>query len=60
MDQLTVDLGPETTDRVGDEVVLLGSQGRERLTAEELAAWRGTINYEVVCAVGPRVPRRHG
>jgi len=60
MDQLTVDLGPEATDRVGDEVVLLGSQGGERLTAEELAAWRGTINYEVVCAVGPRVPRRHG
>ncbi len=60
MDQITVDLGPEAADRVGDEVVLLGSQGGERLTAEDLAAWRGTINYEVVCAVGPRVPRRHG
>jgi alanine racemase len=60
MDQLTVDLGPEATDGVGDEVVLLGSQGEQRLTAEELAAWRETINYEVVCAVGPRVPRRHG
>lgn len=60
MDQLTVDLGPKATDRVGDEVVLLGRQGDERLTAEELAAWRNTINYEVVCAVGPRVPRRHG
>jgi len=59
MDQITVDLGPEATDRVGDEVVLLGAQGGERLTAEELAAWRGTINYEVVCAVGPRVPREH-
>ena len=60
MDQITIDLGPEAADRVGDEVVLLGRQGGERLTAEELAAWRGTINYEVVCAVGPRVPRRHG
>lgn len=59
MDQITVDLGPEATDGVGDEVVLLGSQGDERLSAEELAAWRGTINYEVLCAVGPRVPRRH-
>lgn len=59
MDQITVDLGPEATDRVGDEVVLLGAQGGERLTAEELAGWRGTINYEVVCAVGPRVPREH-
>ena len=59
MDQITVDLGPEAADRVGDEVVLLGSQGGQRLTAEELAAWRGTINYEVVCAVGPRVHREH-
>ena len=59
MDQLTVDLGPEATDGVGDEVVLLGAQGDERLTAEELAVWRGTINYEVVCGVGSRVPRRH-
>lgn len=59
MDQITVDLGPEAADAVGDEVVLLGRQGDERLTAEELAAWRGTISYEVVCAVGPRVPRRY-
>jgi alanine racemase len=59
MDQITVDLGPEATDHVGDEVVLLGSQGGQRLRAEELAAWRGTINYEVVCAVGPRVRREH-
>ena len=59
MDQITVDLGPEAVDRVGDEVVLLGGQGEQRLTAEELAGWRGTINYEVVCAVGPRVRREH-
>lgn len=57
MDQLTVDLGAEATDRVGDEVVLLGAQGGERLTAEELGSWRGTINYEVTCAVGSRVRR---
>ena len=55
MDQITVDLGPEATDAVGDEVVLLGRQGDERLTAEELGAWRGTINYEVTCAIGARV-----
>jgi alanine racemase len=57
MDQLTVDLGPESDDAVGTEVVVLGTQGGERITAEELAARRGTINYEITCAIGPRVPR---
>jgi alanine racemase len=57
MDQITVDLGPEATDAVGEPVVLLGSQGGQRLTAEELGAWRDTINYEVTCAIGPRVRR---
>jgi len=38
MDQLTVDLGPEARDAVGDEVVLLGTQGSEEITAEEMAA----------------------
>jgi alanine racemase len=59
MDQLTVDLGPGGEERVGEEAVLLGAQGAERITAEELAGLRGTINYEVVCAVGARVPRVH-
>ncbi|MGD9697256.1 MAG: alanine racemase [Thermoleophilia bacterium] len=59
MDQLAVDLGPEGAERVGDEVVLLGARGDERITAEELAELRGTINYEVVCNVGGRVPRVH-
>ncbi len=57
MDQITVDLGPEATERVGDEVVLLGAQGEERILAEELGRWRETINYEVTCAVGPRIRR---
>jgi len=43
---------------VGDEVVLLGKQGDDRITAEEIASQLGTINYEVVCSVLPRVPRR--
>ncbi len=57
MDQLTVDLGPEGQEEVGEEVTLIGVQGSERITAEEVASWRGTINYEVTCAIGPRVPR---
>ncbi len=36
----------------GDEVVLLGRQGSEAITADELAAWMGTINYEVLCLLG--------
>jgi len=59
MDQLTIDLGPEGTEGVGEDVALIGTQGAERITAEDVAAWRGTINYEVTCAVGPRVPRVH-
>ncbi len=57
MDQITVDLGPEATERVGDEVILLGAQGDERLLAEDLGRWRDTINYEVTCAVGSRFRR---
>ncbi|MCK4417926.1 MAG: alanine racemase, partial [Candidatus Latescibacteria bacterium] len=39
------------------EVVLIGQQGSIRITAEELARKMNTINYEVVCRIGPRVPR---
>ena len=42
---------------IGDEVVLLGQQGSDRITADDLAAHTGTIAYEVLCAVGTRVPR---
>jgi alanine racemase len=42
---------------VGDEVVLLGGQGGERITADELAVHAGTISYEIFCGIGARVPR---
>ena len=57
MDQLMVDVGDDEVD-VGDEVVLLGRQGGEAVTAVEWAARLGTIPYEIVCNIGPRVPRR--
>ena len=57
MDQLTVDLGPEGDERIGDEVVLMGARGSERILAEDLGRLRGSINYEVTCTVGGRVPR---
>jgi len=59
MDQLMVDCGPAGDVAPGDEVVLLGRQGAAEVTAEEWAARLGTIAYEVLCAIGPRVPRRY-
>ncbi|MCZ7527539.1 MAG: alanine racemase [Acidimicrobiia bacterium] len=58
MDQLMVDVGDDPV-AVGDEVVLLGRQGGEEITATEWAERVGTIAYEVVCQIGPRVPRRY-
>jgi alanine racemase len=59
MDQVVVDCGPvgATPVAVGDEVVLLGRQGDAEVTATEWAGLLGTINYEVLCDIGPRVPR---
>ena len=41
----------------GDEVVLIGKQGNERITADDIAVTTGTISYEVLCGIGSRVPR---
>lgn len=57
MDQIMVDLGAGAKVAVGDEVVLIGRQGLEELTAEDWAEVLGTISYEVLCCIGPRVPR---
>jgi alanine racemase len=58
MDLTMIDLTDHPEAAIGDEIVLLGRQGRERVTAEELAAWAQTIPYEIVCSVGGRTPRR--
>ncbi|MDX1689912.1 MAG: alanine racemase [Acidimicrobiia bacterium] len=58
MDQIMVDLGDDPVE-VGDEVVLLGRQGDEEISADEWAERLGTINYEIVCGFGPRLPRRY-
>ena len=58
MDQLMVDLGSDEA-AVGDEVVLIGRQGDAEVTAQEWAERLGTIAYEIVCGIGPRVPRRY-
>ena len=57
MDQVLVQLDGIPEAKAGDEVVLIGTQGEELITAEDVAEIWGTINYEVTCAIGPRVPR---
>ncbi|HKH79328.1 MAG TPA: alanine racemase [Solirubrobacteraceae bacterium] len=59
MDNITVDLGPDPTaeELRGAQGILIGEQGMERITAEEVAQRLDTINYEVTCALTPRVPR---
>jgi alanine racemase len=59
MDNITVELGPETDVEVGDVAVLIGSQGGERILAEEVAARIETINYEVTCGLSRRVRYLH-
>jgi alanine racemase len=56
MDQIMVDVG-NLNVKAGDEVVLIGEQGRNKITAEELAGLSGTIPYEIVCGLGNRIPR---
>ena len=57
MDQIVIDLGPHCDASVGDEVVLFGRQNQAEITLTELAVLAGTINYELACAISPRVPR---
>ncbi len=57
MDNVTIDLGPETDVEPGDEAVLIGSQGEAIIRDEEVAERLGTINYEVTCGISARVPR---
>jgi alanine racemase len=59
MDQLVVDCGPEATVGVGDEAVLLGAQGGERVSVGDWAGLLDTIGYEVVVGLGPRLARRY-
>ena len=58
MDQLMVDCGDDPV-AVGDEVVLIGGQGDEEIRAADWATALDTIAYEIICGIGPRVPRRH-
>lgn len=63
MDQCMADATTVPEARMGDEVVLWGTQGEETIPVDEIAGQIGTINYEVICMISKRVPRiffRHG
>ncbi len=57
MDQLMLDVTDLGGADIGEEVVVIGSQGDDRVTLEEMAELDGTINYEVVCMLSERLPR---
>lgn len=59
MDMVMIDVTEIPDAAVGDEVILIGRQGTDQISAADLAEWTGTIAYETLCAIGPRVPRRY-
>jgi alanine racemase len=59
MDLVMLDVTDLPRTREGDEVVIIGTQGEARQTAEDLAAAAGTVNYEIVTGIRRRVPRRY-
>lgn len=59
MDQIMVDVGAGSDVAVGDEVVLIGTQGDSEILVRDIASELGTISYEVVCAISKRVPRTY-
>ncbi len=59
MDAVTIDVTTIPEVEIGDAVTLIGQDGDESITAEQVAEWSGTISYEVLTAIGPRVKRRY-
>lgn len=57
MDQMMIDITDVSDVHEGDIVTLIGRDGNECITADEIAAYASTISYEIVCGISPRVPR---
>ena len=57
MDMIMIDLTDSPAEKVGSEIVLMGRQGGEEISADEIAGWTGSIPYEIVCGVSKRMPR---
>lgn len=59
MDQCMIDATDIDNIKIGDDVIIFGSDGNNKITVETVALLLGTINYEVVCSVGRRIPRAY-
>jgi alanine racemase len=59
MDQFSIDLTDVGSATEGDEVVMIGRQGDQEITADEVADWAGTISYEIFTGIARRLPRRY-
>ena len=57
MDQCMIDVSAVPDVKIGDEVVILGKQGDQEISADDLAAINGTINYEITCCFDLRIPK---
>ena len=57
MDMTMVDVTDLPSVRIGDTVTVIGQDGNDAIWADEIAQWSETIPYEVLCAIGPRIPR---
>jgi alanine racemase len=57
MDLTTIDITESPNLEIGDDVTLLGREGRVSINAQEMARWAGTISYSVLCGIKPRVER---
>lgn len=57
MDQCMIDVTDVPDVKVGDEVIIMGTDGKNTILADDIAKATGTINYEIVCAFGQRLPK---
>ena len=57
MDMTLIDLTEIPKSQVGDDVILIGQQGTETISAIDLATWQHSVPYEVLCSIGPKVNR---
>jgi len=57
MDMIMVELPTKLKVKVGDDVILIGSDGNKKITVDDIAELCNTIDYEIMCSIGKRVPR---
>jgi len=60
MDMMMVDVTDIPNPSIGEEVVLLGKQGKNEITAQDYSIWLNTIPYEILCGIGGKANRTYG